>query len=316
MNFLQFLPDVLQYLWGPLVGAVIGYFTNFLAVKMLFRPYKPWKIGSFTLPFTPGIVPRRKNQLARAIGDAVGNYLFTGDDLKDLLLSGGTKDRVIDVAMDALDISLAFEGGEESDLQTANTLAMTYLTPEQWGKTKGKITKMLSERLLAAAKDMELGKMIAEQGAEAIREKKASLGMMALLVNDTTVHAILPVFADKVDKYIEENGKSMIDRAVIKQLDDYTSRPLHDLMDYTDKEQIRHILTVAYEKLVANLGTHFREYLDIASVVEQKVAAMDPRDFEKLCMQVMKKELSAVINLGAIIGFVLGILNIVANWIG
>jgi len=312
-EFLQTLWSFIQIIWGPVVGAVIGYFTNFLAVKMLFRPYKPWKIFGFTLPFTPGIVPRRKDELAHAIGNAVGNYLFTGDDLKDLLLSDATKDRVIDVTMDALDISLAFDGGEESEMQTVNTLALTYLSPEQWGKTKGKITKLLSERLLAAAKDMELGKMIAEQGAEAIREKKSSLGMMALLINDATIHAILPLFADKVDKYIEENGKSLIDRAVIKQLDEYTNRPLHDLMDYTDEEQIRSIITVAYEKLVANLGAHFRDYLDIASVVENKVAAMDPREFEALCMQVMKRELSAVINLGAIIGFVLGLLNIFTN---
>ena len=39
---------------GPLIGAVIGYFTNYLAVKMLFRPRREIKIGSKTLPFTPG----------------------------------------------------------------------------------------------------------------------------------------------------------------------------------------------------------------------------------------------------------------------
>ena len=70
---------VVKYIWGPLVGAVIGYFTNFIAVKMLFHPHKPWMIGKFRVPFTPGIVPKRKDQLAHAIGDAVGNYLFTGD---------------------------------------------------------------------------------------------------------------------------------------------------------------------------------------------------------------------------------------------
>ena len=45
---------------GPLIGAVIGYFTNYLAVKMLFRPRREIKIGSKTLPFTPGVIPKRK----------------------------------------------------------------------------------------------------------------------------------------------------------------------------------------------------------------------------------------------------------------
>lgn len=302
--------EFLQYLWGPILGAIIGYATNYIAVKMLFRPYKPWKIGKFTLPFTPGIVPKRKDALARAIGDAVGHYLFTGDDLKDLLLSDKTKIRVVTVAMDALDLSLAFHPTEDGQLQTANDLALTYLTPEQWGKSKGKITKILSERILAAAKDMELGKVIAEQGKDVLLEKKASLGMVSLLVNDTTLNALLPAFAEKIDAYIAENGKAMIDHAVIKQLDDYTSRPLHDLMDYTDEEQLRSIITVAYEKLITGIGKRFNEFLDIASVVENKVAAMNPKELEALCMQVMKKELSAVINLGALIGFILGIFNL------
>ncbi|MBQ9708533.1 MAG: DUF445 family protein, partial [Firmicutes bacterium] len=34
---------------GPLVGAVIGYFTNYLAVKMLFRPRHAIKIGGWTV---------------------------------------------------------------------------------------------------------------------------------------------------------------------------------------------------------------------------------------------------------------------------
>ena len=303
--------DFLQYLWGPLVGAVIGYATNFIAVKMLFRPYKPWKIGKWTLPFTPGIVPKRKPALARAIGDAVGNRLFTGDDLRDLLLSDATKDRVVEAAMDALDLSLAFHPSEDGTLMTADDLALTYLSPELWGKSKGKIVKVLSERILAAAKDMEVGQLIAERAREVLLEKKSSLGRLALVVNENTVNALLPVFAERVDNYVAENGKAMIDRAVLKQVDDYTSRPLHDIMDYTDEEQLRSIVTVAYEKLVAGLGAHFREYLDIASVVEKKVNDMDARALEKLCMQVMKKELQAVINLGAVIGLVLGVLNLI-----
>lgn len=304
--------EYLQYLWGPLIGALIGYATNYIAVKMLFRPYKPWKLGKWTLPFTPGIVPKRKGALAKAIGEAVGNYLFTGDDLRDLLLSEETKARVVTTAMDALDLSLAFHPSEAGHLMTADDLALTYLSPELWGKSKGKIVKVLSERILAAAKDMEVGQLIAAHARDVILEKRSSLGMIALVVNENTVNNLLPVFAERIDNYIAENGKSMIDRAIIKQLDDYTSRPLHDIMDYTDEEQLRSIVTVAYEKLVRGIGTHFREYLDIASVVQKKVEAMDARALEDLCMKVMKKELQAVINLGGLIGLILGVLNLIA----
>ena len=43
---------VLRYISGPLIGAVIGLFTNWLAVKMLFRPYYPKKIAKWRFPFT------------------------------------------------------------------------------------------------------------------------------------------------------------------------------------------------------------------------------------------------------------------------
>ena len=44
--------SVIEILAGPVIGAVIGYFTNYIAVKMLFRPLKPVKIGDgpFLLP--------------------------------------------------------------------------------------------------------------------------------------------------------------------------------------------------------------------------------------------------------------------------
>ena len=38
---------------------------------------------------------------------------------------------------------------------------------------------------------------------------------------------------------------------------------------------------------------------------------MDVREFEKLVLSVMKKELQAVVNLGALIGFVIGLINLI-----
>ena len=78
---------ILKIASGPLIGAVIGYFTNYLAVKMLFRPYYPKRIGKIRIPFTPGIIPKRKHALAQAIGRAVGENLFTGEDIKGFFLA-------------------------------------------------------------------------------------------------------------------------------------------------------------------------------------------------------------------------------------
>lgn len=69
------------YLATPLVGAFIGYMTNYIAIRMLFRPLKPWRILGLRLPFTPGVIPAKRHQLARNIGEMVGEHLLTSDDI-------------------------------------------------------------------------------------------------------------------------------------------------------------------------------------------------------------------------------------------
>jgi hypothetical protein len=60
--------DIISAVLPPLVGGVIGYITNDLAIRMLFRPFKPVVLGRFRLPLTPGIVPRHQAELAVALG--------------------------------------------------------------------------------------------------------------------------------------------------------------------------------------------------------------------------------------------------------
>jgi len=78
---------VLVILFMAIVGAIIGSATNFLAIKMIFRPYKPMYIGKRKLPFTPGLIPKRRGELARQIGITVNDYLLTPDVIKNKLFS-------------------------------------------------------------------------------------------------------------------------------------------------------------------------------------------------------------------------------------
>lgn len=61
----------------PLIGAIIGYFTNWLAIKMLFRPYRTIRVAGIRLPFTPGILPRERDRLAESLGETVAQELLT-----------------------------------------------------------------------------------------------------------------------------------------------------------------------------------------------------------------------------------------------
>lgn len=63
------------------IGAVIGGMTNSIAIKMLFRPYRAIMIGSWHLPFTPGLIPKRRDELASQLGKVVVEYLLTAEGL-------------------------------------------------------------------------------------------------------------------------------------------------------------------------------------------------------------------------------------------
>lgn len=69
---------MIAYLLPPIVGALIGWGTNWLALKMLFRPVEPWKIGLWSIQ---GVIPRRQKALACNLGDMVERELVSHHDL-------------------------------------------------------------------------------------------------------------------------------------------------------------------------------------------------------------------------------------------
>ena len=81
------MKGILFWIVPPLVGALIGYVTNYVAIKMLFRPLKEVRLfgGKFRLPFTPGILPRERRKLADSIGRMVEQELLTPGVLRERL---------------------------------------------------------------------------------------------------------------------------------------------------------------------------------------------------------------------------------------
>jgi len=77
MNYQQYLP----YIIPPLLGGIIGYVTNYIAIRMLFRPLCAWRILGIRVPLTPGIIPGKRGELAVKMGEMVGAHLLTADDV-------------------------------------------------------------------------------------------------------------------------------------------------------------------------------------------------------------------------------------------
>ncbi|MGF1461194.1 MAG: DUF445 domain-containing protein [Leptolyngbyaceae cyanobacterium] len=76
--------DVWLLIAPPVIGGIIGYCTNDLAIKMLFRPYRPYSLLGRRLPLTPGLIPSNQERLARRVADTIMGSLLTPAELENL----------------------------------------------------------------------------------------------------------------------------------------------------------------------------------------------------------------------------------------
>lgn len=277
---------VLKIISGPIIGAIIGYVTNYIAVRMLFRPYKQKRIGKLKIPFTPGIIPKRQPQIAKAVGKAVGEKLFTEEDIKKSfsVMEFNVKSLLKDYTF--LDVLSKFD---------------------QDGTLSEKGVDYITDKLYEEVKSADLGLIISEQGKKVFLEKKASLGMMAMFIGDKLISNVAGELKNKTNEYIEENGREIIRKKVKHKFEKLKGENLSEICN---NELIEGLLNDFISEFLLNFIQKGVEKIDVSKVVEDKINAMDVKELEKLCLSVMKRELNAVVNLGALIGFVLGIINI------
>ncbi len=292
---------ILKYVGAPLLGALIGCFTNWLAVKMLFRPYYPKRIGKWQLPFTPGIIPKRKGALAKAVGRAVGEQLFTKDDLATAVISNDAKKKIADYA-----VGLWHSAGEK----TADELVNKAVPAEKREDIIRAAENFVTDKIYNSVSEMNLGKIVAEEGVKAVNSKKATLGMLAMFLSDELVRSVADKLSDGVNAYVATNGRQLIYNSVKSEIEKALNAPLSAITAKVDENAVREAACTAYEKVIKAAFAEFTKSLDVCAVVEQKINDMDVKELEKLVLSVMKKELNAIVWLGALIGLILGIIMI------
>ena len=283
---------------GPLIGAVIGYFTNYLAVQMLFRPRREIRIGSKTLPFTPGVIPKGKPRLARVIGRTVA----------DSLLSDSMQEAVADKAESIL----------QSRLQTA-VCRLTRWDDKEYETTKEKVCDKLSQEIYETVLQMPLQDKISESMLRYAQEKLAEMGgdgmmggMIAMMLPPERLASIIEPAGEKMQKYVKDHGLEYIRPALEQKVDEMGEKSgVQMLYDFSiSKDMVRSTVKSFYAHAVEDHMDGFMQKIDLASLIEDKINAMDVMELENMVLSVMKKELNTIVNLGALIGFVIGILNI------
>ncbi|MDO5291553.1 MAG: DUF445 family protein [bacterium] len=289
----------IKLLAAPLVGALIGYCTNYIAVKMLFRPLNPVKIGNYTLPFTPGIIPKRKPALARAVGHAVGKSLVGEDEIREILCSENMKDAVAGSITTALQTTLT-----EKSIREIAAMAMD---EDKYAAKKEAAVDYVSDKIVEGIQSIDIADLIVTEGTAAVKQMG---GMIAMFVNADMIASFAGPIGAKVESYIASNGKDLIQSKVQDEVENLEGKHIAELAGIETMDALRVMIGDMYEGMLEKEISGIVKAFDICGIVEKKINEMDVKELEELIMSVMKHELGVIVNLGALIGFVLGMINL------
>ena len=188
-------PDLWTWITIPAIGGLIGLTTNWLAVKMIFRPIKPRRLLFFKLH---GLIARRQDELAKAIGRVVGEHLVEHKDVVKSLNKldfGGILGKVLDrgLAPKIQELrSLPLIGGfltEEriADIKQSITDSIMehreeVLDEVEKGLSKGLDVPKLVEAKVAAFEILKLEKLVLEVASRELRSIVVLGGVLGVLI--------------------------------------------------------------------------------------------------------------------------------------
>ena len=188
----------------PVAGSVIGYFTNDIAIKMLFRPYKPIYIGKRKLPFTPGLIPSNQERLARKVSDTIMGSLLTPGELQKLAQRLLALDR-IESAITWL-LKLALERVKsDSEQKTAKILGS--ILRDLFSQSLPRLLKVLvrKEDFLEEQINQIFDQILLNFKLKDVQGKKFADWLLgAVIPPDTIRRAIIDFLSDRNIKIIDE----------------------------------------------------------------------------------------------------------------
>ena len=296
-----------HYLIGPAVGAVIGYITNDIAIRMLFRPHQAKYIMGIHVPFTPGIIPKEKARIAGAIGKAVSENLMNREVLEKSLLS----DDMLKKISNAIDEFVTTQSGND---ETIEQFALHYLSSDDINAMRSDVTGGIVKLVTAKLQNSDLGSSIAHMATEHVMEKtRNSLAgrLGAEMFIQPLAQPIEKILAKHINEILQNNSQQMIQDRVNKEANELMGMTMSQLTTGRDEqvEQIKRGVLNAYRTIIIEHLPRILQDIDISTIIEQRINEMDMNEAEAIIMDVMKKELRAIVWLGALLGCIMGTIN-------
>ncbi len=293
------------YLIPPVLGAVIGYLTNDLAIRMLFRPHHPHYLWGFKLPFTPGLIPKEKGRLAFSIAEAINENLLDKETVEKNLLS---EDMLAKIAQ-GVD---SFFDKQSENQETVWQFASRFIPAESIGQIATSTADKFSNKVAQKIADSDLGRTISHKVVEYVMQKLSSnMGLLGAF-GSALAEPAENLLAKHLDVILRENSGEIVHDMVGDQVANFLETPMCNFFKGKEetRAQVKEMLLSAYKSIITDHLPKVLEAIDLRKIVEDRIKEMDVEEMERLILQVMKKELRAIIWLGALLGGVIGLFNL------
>ncbi|MCQ2231337.1 MAG: DUF445 family protein [Paludibacteraceae bacterium] len=295
-----------NYLVPPLLGAVIGYLTNDLAIRMLFRPHQPKYIWGHRIPFTPGIIPKEKSRLAHSIGEMVSIHLMDKDTLSKNLLS----DEMVEKVEASVD-------GFVEQLQTnpatlrASLPTMVTNVDQSVDDISEKLSKVIAQRLRNSRVSEDVSDKVVRYVIE--RTSKGALKLIGVgNVVELLSNRLQESISTHLDVILRENAEEMVRDMSKTEMNQLLDTPVSELMAGKDEwvGKGRAILLNLYRSAISEQLPKVLAAIDVQKMVEERINEMDVAEVEKITKEVLDKELKSIVWLGAVLGGLIGLFNL------
>ena len=319
-----------SYSIAPLLGGVIGYITNDIAIRMLFRPHKAKYVFGVHVPFTPGIIPKEKGRIAEAVGGVISENLMNKEVLEKYLLSEDMTGKVRSAVEE-------FIATQQRNNETVSQFLGHYLSKEEIDTISQNINRSITKQTYKKLADSSVGEKVAHIAVYHVAQKLTidgaqellsgiggalgGLGGMAgLLFGGNIVARFLGMLrepaehflAKNINTMLRDNGEEIVSNMIGGEVDNFLNKPVSKLLEGHEEQLAQAVNTIEsiYRSIITEHLPKILQSIDISKIVRERINEMDVNETEKLIFQVMDKELKAIVWLGALLGLVMGSINI------
>lgn len=297
------------YLLGPITGGIIGYLTNWLAIKMMFRPHQPKYLFGLEIPFTPGLIPKERGRIAEAVSNSISENLMNKEVLEKNLLS---EDMLTKIGMEYD----TFVARQKVNGETLRAFLSHFISSQALEKIQSDAGGELASQIHSRLADSNLGNMFAHAAVEhAISKMENSLLGVAfnaeqflILLQEPAEHLL----SKHINQIISNNSEEIVANLIGQESDKLLDTPVYDLLRGHDEQlnQLRTFLLDGYRQVISIHLPKILATIDISRIIRDRINELDIEEGERIILEVMDKELRAIVWLGALLGCVIGAINI------